>query len=711
MKKQRIGYLLALALIVMGSSAFTVQAARVEDVSTTATPIVTETPEPTHNGTETPAAESTAAVATIIPTTPMKPNIAVISQENADNLSEESILGDGSFTEISVSPDHQYVAYSSSIGIRVLAADTLTELAFIESSTPANTLDFSPDSAYLVAGFENGHLRVYPTADLTGNAEPVFDLKASALPVLQVQFAPSGTTFVSASQDRNVITWDVATGKKMHTFTGFNGDLTDVAYSADGRYIAVSSSDGSIRVWNSTSGYLWKEYAAEQVYGYKALYPTALQFDAQTGKLFSGWSDGTLLLWQWQFGDDKPLTVSLGTKEITELLQPGKQTLISLDGNGKALVWNTADTDSKIGVAKTEEIDLGKTTRDIAMGATANTWYVGSSPAEIAKYDQTEKKVTLTYNRPKTGSQPVFAVAGWQDDILITGNGAGLIQVWELNSRAVSPLEFTTGQDAITGLARSGNGQWLAVASAAQVDVYDLSVIQAVYKGSTPADQIRPAAQIETGGNVALLSLSADGNLLAIVNEGTAAVQMWGTADGKKLGELNANDNQAIVELAFSDSSDNLAVGTARHLVYFWNNLETSSFSEASKKYDAVFDAGTNLTSLTWAEQVHLFAAAGQNKQVTVENIENMNKVKLAYYLTGAKASLNSTAFSPDGTLLAAAGEDGIIRIYITEKGKLLASLEGHIGGIHQLLFSAAGDRIISLGQDGTIRLWSVLAQ
>ncbi|WP_145279392.1 serine/threonine-protein kinase [Tautonia plasticadhaerens] len=67
----------------------------------------------------------------------------------------------------------------------------------------------------------------------------------------------------------------------------------------------------------------------------------------------------------------------------------------------------------------------------------------------------------------------------------------------------------------------------------------------------------------------------------------------------------------------------------------------------------------------------------------------------------------NSVAFSPDGTLLAAACDD-LVTLSDARTGRLLQSLTGHSGQVYSVTFGPDGNRLVSVGEDQTLRVWDV---
>jgi RNA polymerase sigma factor (sigma-70 family) len=100
-----------------------------------------------------------------------------------------------------------------------------------------------------------------------------------------------------------------------------------------------------------------------------------------------------------------------------------------------------------------------------------------------------------------------------------------------------------------------------------------------------------------------------------------------------------------------------------------------------------------------------LVAAAGWDKVVRVYEVRTG---KLRHLLKGHTGPVNGLAFSPDGKVLASASLDKSVRLWGVEKGGELQQLAGHSDWAMSVAFFPDGKSLVSAGKDGTVNVWDV---
>jgi hypothetical protein len=108
---------------------------------------------------------------------------------------------------------------------------------------------------------------------------------------------------------------------------------------------------------------------------------------------------------------------------------------------------------------------------------------------------------------------------------------------------------------------------------------------------------------------------------------------------------------------------------------------------------------GLEVTELTGLTRVNAFLAG---------RFFRTPAVPVRQTLDGKAGPVWSVAFSPDGQTVALALDEGVVKLFDVDDGRVRSTLEGHEGPVWSVEFSPDGKTLATASDDATVRIWDL---
>jgi len=156
-----------------------------------------------------------------------------------------------------------------------------------------------------------------------------------------------------------------------------------------------------------------------------------------------------------------------------------------------------------------------------------------------------------------------------------------------------------------------------------------------------------------------------------------------------------------VAALAFSPDGSQIAVGG-----YYEVTLWTVSDGSLVRRLGGLPE---RISSLAWNEKTNVLAVAGgtPGQWGTVALVDPTGNAAPKFLCDETETAL-CVAFSPGGSMLAAAGGDRTLRLFDSSAGKELRAIRQHADWVQTAAFDKTGTRLVTASRDRTSRIFDV---
>ncbi|GAC1468174.1 MAG: serine/threonine-protein kinase [Ktedonobacteraceae bacterium] len=155
--------------------------------------------------------------------------------------------------------------------------------------------------------------------------------------VLALGWSLDGRYIATTSFDNTVQVWNASDGKGAYIYKGHSDSVNAVAWSPSNKRIASASDDTTVQVWNASDGsasYIYKRHSASVA---------ALAWSPNGTRIASAGSDNTVQVWNASDGS-APYTYQGHSYHVNAVAwSPDGKRIASASGDNTVQVWNAAD--------------------------------------------------------------------------------------------------------------------------------------------------------------------------------------------------------------------------------------------------------------------------------------------------------------------------------------------------------------------------------
>lgn len=514
--------------------------------------------------------------------------------------------------------------------------------------------------------------------------------------VSSVTFSPDGKMLASGSYDGTIRLWDASTGKTLgDPLIGHKDGVNCGAFSPDGKLLASGSYDTTVILWDVSTGRAIRRLAA-----HSALVNSVV-FNPDGKTLVSASNDATIIFWDIASGKAINHITTDHTSAIESVVfSPDGKMLASGGADKTIMLWDVAT-----GKAIRQPLRGHRNyVNSVAFSPDGKTLASGSWDQTVILWDVATGKAI---GSPLTGhTGKIWSVAFSPDGkSLVSGSIDNTIMLWDVATGKPIGEPLIGHASAVLSVAFSPNGKKLASGSADRdIALWDISALLAP---NTP--RIREAISNPLIGHtdrILSVAFSPNSQMLA---SGSAddSIILWNVSTRKPIGNPLIGHISDVTSIAFSPDGKLLASGGDNGNIILWDVATQKAVGEPITRHVL------GVTSVAFSPNGKILASSSSDRTIILWNISALlatGKI-IGQSLPGSTKTnyAASLAFSADGKMLASGNYNGTIVLWnVTTRQMIGQRLTDHTSFVKSVAFSPDGKTLASGSYDSTIRLWDI---
>jgi WD40 repeat protein/class 3 adenylate cyclase len=567
--------------------------------------------------------------------------------------------------------------------------------------------------AYLARALQanpaNQNAMVLSIAILYRHPVPLIELRQNGSAV-SASFSPDGKSVIAASDDGSVQMWDLTSGKRVGGSVRPRGNVKSASFSPDGKLVITVCDNGVVQIWDVADG---MRPVREMRPG---LTINSASFSPDGTQVVTACDDRTARIWDAATGKQERKSMWHEGPVNSASFNPDSTRVVTASADKKARVWDWSSGQCKCEMLHGGEVKSASFSLDGLRVVTA-------SEDKTARVWDAKNGSPLC--DPMWHDGPVNSASFSQDGLrVVTASEDGTARVWDAadGKQLGAPMRC---QGPVNSASFNWDGSRVVTASRdGIVRIWDAA------SGEPLCEPMRHEAAVTSA------SFSPDGSRVVTICDGVACE--WDTAKNQMVREL-ARPGIGVLSAEFSRDGTKLVTADSDGAAQIWlatngesvggpmtlhQGARSASFSPDGKrvvtigadKKVQIWDSATAalhgdpishdrpINSVSFSPDGLWIVTASDDNTAGIWDADGRPWYKLAPH----GAPVNSATFSPDGSIVVTASNDDTARVWDAHTGKPFGSGEPmrHGGPVHYASFSPDGSRIVTASEDHTARVW-----
>jgi WD40 repeat protein len=544
--------------------------------------------------------------------------------------------------------------------------------------------------------------------------------------IISVGFHPTGKFVFTGSPDKTIKLWDLATGKQIRTFNVDRGH--SACFSPDGKHIAIEhpTINGAVVIAELMTGRELKVLEGHNKFIQMIIYSPCGKY------LVTSSYDEKAIIWDVSTGEII-YTLSHTEHVFSDIeFSPNGRYIVTAGGDklqqdftkNTAIIWNISTGQKEL------VIENDNVVHRVDFSSDGNLILLESYNCDLEVYDSHTGKIVKKFNA-KGEEYLQDAIFSPDGKYVVTATNSKIIKFWNISSGTVDQ-QYVGHNHTITSLAFSPDGNYLLSGS------YDHTAI--LWKVNT-CERV----QIFKSKVLPVSTARYFDNYSKIVTTNRDKVALWNLQTG--MPEIIYNGQKANHDAIITPDCRLLITDTYdMHKVFAWDLTQNKTVFSTSHKFNIkgfalspdgkqlvigsnsfddykyrynIWNIDANITRsgksiiVPNSSDIISYSPTGDfivvsDNYGTSYSYNPKNGEMINEYKKHSKF-ISTNDISSDGKLLATAGGDGIIKIWNTNTGDALLTIDGHNKKIiDEIKFNPQGSLLASTGWDNKLKIWDV---